>query len=163
MTGVTIKLSRSKGMAPKPTMLKFDEFSWNIADGILYGKGLDDTGNEVIIKIGGGSTAQNEHQRRHVVINPQDHAPAQEEDFGKVLRAHPLTGHWILDDAADKHLVYAINHSTEIVIQHSLGKQPAVQIRDIGGELCLTDITHIDNSHTRIVFREPFSGFAIFN
>ncbi len=48
-----IKLSRQKGVRPKKSLLNFDSLAWNIADGILYGKGLDDEGSPLIIPIGG--------------------------------------------------------------------------------------------------------------
>ncbi len=50
---INIKLSRTQEVIPHTSMLKFDELAWNIVDGILYGKGLDEENKEIIIEIGG--------------------------------------------------------------------------------------------------------------
>lgn len=48
-----LKLSRKKGNWPRTSLLSFAQLSWNIADGILYAKALDDSGNEIIVPIAG--------------------------------------------------------------------------------------------------------------
>ncbi len=48
-----MKLSRTPGGKPKTALLSFGDLSWNIADGILYGKALDENGDEIIVAIGG--------------------------------------------------------------------------------------------------------------
>ncbi len=50
---LSAKLSRTPGVKPQPAMLKFGETAWNIADGTLYGKVLDEDQNEIIIPIAG--------------------------------------------------------------------------------------------------------------
>ena len=159
----TIKLSRIPGNIPRVSMLGFNEFSWNIADGILYGKGLDEHGYEIIIAIGGSPTVDNVHQRRHAVDSPDDHAAAKPADYGKYVRADPVTGDIIFDEGGDKHLAYPFNHQSSIVIQHGLKKQPSVQVRDTDGNICLADVQHIDQNHTKVTTTEPFTGVAIFN
>ncbi len=51
-----IILSRVKDAVPKRSMLDFDDLAWNIADGKLFGKRLDESGNEQIVEIGGGES-----------------------------------------------------------------------------------------------------------
>lgn len=50
---LSAKISRTPGVKPMPAMLKFGETAWNIADGTLYGKVLDNDQNEIIIPIAG--------------------------------------------------------------------------------------------------------------
>ncbi len=162
-TVTTIKLSRIRGRVPRVSMLNFNEFSWNIADGILYGKGLDEFGAEVIIAIGGTPTVENSHTRKHAMDSLQDHAPSGTADYGKYVRADPLTGKIMFDEGGDKHFIYAFNHQSSIIIQHGLNKEPSVQVRDPDGNVCVADIRHIDQNHTEVSTMEPFTGFAIFN
>lgn len=55
-----VLLSREKGAVPKRSMLDFEDLAWNIADGKLFGKALDESGNEVIVQIGGQQTEPSE-------------------------------------------------------------------------------------------------------
>ncbi len=50
---LTAKLSATTGVKPKPAMLKFGQTAWNIKDGTLYGKKLDDDDKEKIVAIAG--------------------------------------------------------------------------------------------------------------
>ncbi len=47
------KISSTPKVRPKPAMLKFGETGWNIKDGTLYGKKLDDDDKEQIVAIAG--------------------------------------------------------------------------------------------------------------
>ncbi len=48
-----MKLSRTPGGKPKTALLSFGDLSWNIADGLLYAKGLNEFGDEEVFLIGG--------------------------------------------------------------------------------------------------------------
>jgi len=48
-----MKLSRIPGKKPQKALLPFGQLAWNIADGTLYGKALNENGEEIIVAIGG--------------------------------------------------------------------------------------------------------------
>jgi hypothetical protein len=92
MSQRTIKLSKIPGKVPRPSMIDLNEFVWNVKDGVLFGKGLDENDKEVIVQIGGGAVSQKSHTRLHQVDSIEDHSLAREQDFGKFFRMNPYTG-----------------------------------------------------------------------
>ncbi|MDP2234962.1 MAG: hypothetical protein Q8J88_00890 [Bacteroidales bacterium] len=65
---------------------------------------------------------------------------------------------------ADKHMSFNINHKMTEIIQHGLDKNPAVSIVDENGELCLADVTYIEEDKSVMVsFVDYFTGKIIFN
>ncbi len=104
------------------------------------------------------------------LINPQRYAgqiaTCQQEE-GKLFVLSNSTNEWLLasqnEDDKDKNLVYMINHKIEETITHNLNKKPSVQVFNQAEEMCIADITHIDNNTTKINFFEYFSGKVTFN
>ncbi len=92
---------------------------------------------------------------------------ACKQEEGKIFVLSNSRNQWLLAGSngqdADKHLLYVINHKTEEIIEHNLGKKPAVQVIDQSGEKCLADIQHLDNNTTKIIFLTHFSGKVTFN
>lgn len=89
------------------------------------------------------------------------------EAEGKIFVLSNNKNQWLLasanPDNYDKHFTIPITHTLEEVIEHKLGKKPAVQIIDEHGNKCIADITHIDLNTTKISFNDYFSGKIIFN
>ena len=69
----------------------------------------------------------------------------------------------LLSSSTDKHLSFNINNKQTEVIGHNLGKNPAVSIMDESGNLCMADITYIDDNTVQIDFEDWFTGTAVFN
>jgi hypothetical protein len=92
---------------------------------------------------------------------------ACKQEEGKIFVLSNSKNSWLLasgnQEVADKHLVYVINHKTEEIIEHNLGKKPAVQIFTNDGDLCIADVQHIDINTTKINFNNTFSGKVTFN
>lgn len=64
---------------------------------------------------------------------------------------------------ADKHFNISITHSAMEIIQHNLGKKPAVQIISPGNEKVIADVEHLDENTTKVTFLDYFTGTVIFN
>ncbi len=71
---------------------------------------------------------------------------------------------WLLISGGDdKHKTYTVEHSMEEIIQHNLGKTPAVQIHDSNGNVSIAQIHHIDHNTTKVTWIDHFSGKVTFN
>lgn len=104
------------------------------------------------------------------LLNPARYAGqivACKQEEGKIFVLSNSRDSWLLasgnQESEDKHLVYVINHKTEEIIEHNMGKKPAVQVINSAGEMCLADIQHIDNNTTKLIFLTHFSGKVTFN
>ncbi len=94
MSNWKIKRSRKAGTIPHVGQFPdSDTVIWNQADARLWGLRVDGSGNKTVVLIGGGiNTIGETHQRLHAMDSEADHAAANEEDYGKFLRANPDTG-----------------------------------------------------------------------
>ncbi len=73
---------------------------------------------------------------------------------------------WLVVSAgqtADKHFNISVTHSMQEIIQHNLGKKPAVQIISPGNEKVIADVEHMDENTTKVTFIDYFTGTVIFN
>jgi hypothetical protein len=90
------KIKRTRKAGVKPNINQFTDSQtviWNQADGKLWGLRIDGDGNRHVVLIGGGiNTIGETHARLHAIDSEDDHAPAQATDYGKLVRANPITG-----------------------------------------------------------------------
>lgn len=68
-----------------------------------------------------------------------------------------------LNDFADKHLSFNINHKLTETIQHDLGKKPSVSVLDDEGNLCIADVAYLDENSVTVNFINYFTGKIVFN
>ena len=66
-------------------------------------------------------------------------------------------------DDTDKHFTISVLNTDNVVINHNLNKEPAVQIVNESGKICLADVEHIDLNTSRITFSDLFTGRVTFN
>lgn len=58
----------------------------------------------------------------------------------------------------DKNYVHDFTVSDNVLVQHNLGKKPAVSIIDSAGDEVVGDVEYIDNAQVRVRFAAAFSG-----
>lgn len=63
----------------------------------------------------------------------------------------------------DRYYTQSFTVSDNVLVQHNLGKQPAVSIVDSAGDEVIGSVEYIDNAQVRVRFAAPFSGRVICN
>ncbi|HMM12448.1 MAG TPA: hypothetical protein PKE03_10180 [Bacteroidales bacterium] len=63
----------------------------------------------------------------------------------------------------DKHLTFHVSNKLFEVINHNLGKNPAVSVVDSDNEKVIADVEYIDNDTVKVSFTDFFTGKIIFN
>lgn len=58
----------------------------------------------------------------------------------------------------DKHYSQAFTASSEITVNHNLGKRPAVTVADSAGDVCIGEISYTDDNSIVVTFNNPFTG-----
>ncbi len=175
---LNIKLSRLKGGKPKLSMLSHEQLALNIADGILYAKCIDTDGNPVIVPVGGKQYEKIQDMQSVIIFETQH----QMQDYLTDSRRSPgqiatclenqaelfvLSGdrsEWLrVKGETDKHFKFHVTHTLEEIIEHNLGKKPAVQILGQNNDKCIADVEHISENQTKISWLDYFTGTIIFN
>ncbi len=105
------------------------------------------------------------HDRLHAMDSAEDHAAASEEDYGKFIRANPDTGkiEYVSPPIGDKNFVLTVYSINNYILQHNLGKYPAVQLKCSDSKVIISDIEHIDINTIKLTFEQEFSGTIILN
>lgn len=47
------------------------------------------------------------------------------------------------------------------IVNHNLGRRPAVEVYTSGGALMFADVLHLNTNAVQITFDEPISGFVV--
>lgn len=61
-------------------------------------------------------------------------------------------------EGSDKTYLQSFTVTDNILVQHNLGKQPAVSVFDSTGDEVVGEVEYIDNAQVRVRFAAPFSG-----
>jgi hypothetical protein len=181
-----VKLSRRKGIKPKVSQLEFGQMAWNVADGTLYAKILNAQGEEEIITIAGNGFSGNIESKlteelkiqvfdtldelEQYLMSPARYAGQMvlcKEAEGKIFVLSNDKSQWLLaagnEQNHDKHFKFHVTHTLEEIIEHNLGKKPAVQILGQDNAKCIADVEHINENQTKISWLDYFTGTIIFN
>ena len=93
-------------------------------------------------------------------------------DYEKLMNLPRLNGHVIFGDKTaadydikeDSHFVYTQSIPSDIwIVQHNLGKKPAITVSDSAGTIVVGQYTYLDDNTVKLEFVGAFSGKAYFN
>lgn len=70
---------------------------------------------------------------------------------------------WLNPTYSDKTLSKDFHYADEVVVNHGLGKFPAVSIIDSAGDEVEGNVRHVDTSSLIVTFDRPFSGTVTCN
>ncbi len=94
------------------------------------------------------------------------------QDTDKLIGTDGLTGETLNYEIADLALkiseettyIEVVTQNTSVwIIEHNLGRFPAVQVVDTAGSVVIGDIQYIDQDNITITFSAPFQGTAYLN
>jgi hypothetical protein len=115
------KIKRTRKAGVKPNINQFTDSQtviWNQADGKLWGLRIDGDGNRHVVLIGGGiNTIGETHARLHAIDSEDDHAPAQEADYGNYVWADETTGKVEFDSTYDPVKFERIWFNCDVAVQ----------------------------------------------
>ena len=147
-------------------LIRENSFECTLAEEVYTGRNANfREGNKKgsgVFKTGGVST----HDRLHSLTSVYDHAPADEQDRGKLLGSNPETGEpeWVEKDTVTQHFrLIQSQPATEWNISHNLNKYPAVTAIDSSGNEIEGEVQHLNINTLVLIFSAPFSGAAFLN
>ncbi len=94
-----------------------------------------------------------------------EHLDATGDDKGKWIRSNPDTGdiEYTQAPVSDKHITVTITHMHEVVVEHGLNKNPAVQVLGEDSKDIIAQIEHLNVNEIKIVFVDYVTGKIIIN